>query len=79
MILYAINLWEDVVFDILIIIIALVLFAVLAFRRVSAIILGPLISIFVILMSGLPMFDTMIGPYMDAAGGYVEKFFLVFL
>ena len=65
-------------FDILIIIIALVLFAVLAFRRVSAIILGPLISIFVILMSGLPMFDTMIGPYMDAAGGYVEKFFLVF-
>ncbi|SHJ47886.1 H+/gluconate symporter [Dethiosulfatibacter aminovorans DSM 17477] len=65
-------------FDILIIVISLVLFSVLAFRRVSAIILGPLISVFLIVFARLPMFDTMIGPYMTAAGGYVQKFFLVF-
>lgn len=64
--------------DIWIIIIALVLFTILAFKRVSALILGPLVSLFVIVCSKLPMFDTMLGPYMNAAANYVEKFFLVF-
>lgn len=64
--------------DILIIVIALVLFTILAFKRVSALILGPLVSLFVIVCSRLPMFDTMLGPYMSAAANYVEKFFLVF-
>lgn len=65
-------------FDILVLVIALILFSLLAFKRVSAIILGPIISIFVIVCSRLPMFDTMLGPYMQAAAGYIEKFFLVF-
>lgn len=65
-------------FQILILIVALVLFSVLAFKKVSAIILGPVISIFVIVFARLPMFETMLGPYMKAAAGYVEKFFLVF-
>ncbi len=65
-------------FDILILIVALILFSVLAFKRVSAIILGPVISIFVIVAARLPMFESMLGPYMQAAAGYVEKFFLVF-
>lgn len=65
-------------FDILILIIALVLFSLLAFKKVSAIILGPVLSIFVIVCAKLPMYDTMLGPYMQAAGGYIQKFFLVF-
>lgn len=65
-------------FDIWILIIALVLFTVLAFKRVSALILGPLVSIFVIVCAKMPVFDTLLGPYMGAAANYVEKFFLVF-
>ncbi|MDK2867354.1 MAG: hypothetical protein PWP51_2133 [Clostridiales bacterium] len=65
-------------FDILILIIALILFSLLAFKRVSAIILGPILSIFVIVCAKLPMYDTMLGPYMQAAAGYIQKFFLVF-
>ncbi|WP_432408519.1 GntP family permease [Wukongibacter sp. M2B1] len=65
-------------FDILILILALILFSVLAFRRISAIILGPVVSIFVIVLARLPMFETLLGPYMIAAAGYIQKFFLVF-
>jgi H+/gluconate symporter-like permease len=65
-------------FDILILIVALILFSLLAFKRVSAIILGPVLSIFVIVCARLPMYDTMLGPYMSAASGYIQKFFLVF-
>ena len=65
-------------FDILILVAALILFSVLAFRRVSAIILGPIVSIFVIVLARLPLFESILGPYMEAAAGYVQKFFLVF-
>lgn len=64
--------------DIWVLIIALVLFTILAFKRVSALILGPLVSIFVIVCERLPLFDSLLGPYMGAAANYVEKFFLVF-
>lgn len=65
-------------FDIVILVAALVLFTILAFRRVSALLLGPLVSIFVIVMARLPLADTIFGPYMESAAGYVEDFFLVF-
>lgn len=64
--------------DIMIIVIALVLFTILAFKRVSALILGPLVSLFVIVCTRLPLFDTMLGPYMISAAGYVQNYFLVF-
>lgn len=65
-------------FDVLILPFALVLFGVLAYRRISAIILGPLVTMVVIILARLPMLETMLGPYMEAASGYVKKFFLVF-
>lgn len=65
-------------FDILILVLALALFSILAFKQISAIILGPVVAMFVIVMARLPMFDTLLGPYMSAAAGYVQKFFLVF-
>ncbi|WP_026896182.1 GntP family permease [Clostridiisalibacter paucivorans] len=65
-------------FDILILVFALILFSILAFKRISAIILGPVVSIFVIVLARLPMFESLLGPYMGSAAGYIEKFFLVF-
>lgn len=65
-------------FDIWILVLGLVLFTVLAFKRISALILGPLVSIVVIILARLPLFDTLLGPYMLASADYVEKFFLVF-
>lgn len=65
-------------FDIWILVIALVLFTILAFKRVSALILGPLVSIFVIVTARLPLFDSLLGPYMESAADYVQNFFLVF-
>lgn len=65
-------------FDIMILVVALVLFSILAFKQISAIILGPVVAVFVIVMARLPMFETLLGPYMSAAAGYIQKFFLVF-
>lgn len=65
-------------FDIMILVVALALFSILAFKKISAIILGPVVAVFVIVMARLPMFETLLGPYMSAAAGYIQKFFLVF-
>lgn len=65
-------------FDILILVAAIVLFTVLAFKRISALLLGPIVSIFVIIMARLPLADTIFGAYMESAAGYVQDFFLVF-
>lgn len=65
-------------FDIWILVIALIIFTVLAFKRVSALILGPLVSVFVVIAARLPLFETISGPYMEAAADYVQKFFLIF-
>jgi H+/gluconate symporter-like permease len=58
--------------------IALILFGFLAFQKWSALILGPLLSILVAVVAGLPIFDTMLGPYMETAAGYVQNYFLIF-
>jgi len=58
--------------------IALALFGYLAFQRWSALILGPLLSMLVALVAGLPLFETMLGPYMTTTADYVKNFFLVF-
>lgn len=65
-------------FDIMILVMALVLFTILAFKRISALLLGPLVSMFVIVLTRMPLFDTLLGPYMIAAAGYVQNYFLVF-
>lgn len=58
--------------------IALIMFGYLAFQKWSALILGPLISLFVAFFAGLPLFQTMLGPYMTTAADYVKNYFLVF-
>lgn len=65
--------------DVLLVPLALVLFGVLAFKRWSAIIIGPLISLLLVVASNMPIFDSMIGPYMKGSADYVKNFFLVFM
>ena len=63
---------------ILVLIIAIALFGVLAFKQMSALILAPLVTIFVILCSGLPVLESLKGLFMPAAADYVTKYFLTF-
>lgn len=64
--------------QIAILFVALILFGVLAFQRWSALILGPLLSLLVAAFAGLPLVETMLGPYMSTAADYVKNFFLIF-
>ncbi len=65
-------------FDILILVIALILFGVLAFKQISALILAPLVAVFVIVFSGMPILDSLLGSFMPAASNYVSDYFLIF-
>lgn len=65
-------------FGILVLLIALLLFGVLAFKQISALILAPLVSIFVIVCSGLPILDSLKNLFMPNASAYVTSYFLTF-
>ena len=77
-------------FGILVLVLALVLFGVLAFLQLSALILAPLVSIFVIVCSKFPVellpegvekMTILTGLkqlFMPAASAYVTSYFLVF-
>lgn len=51
-------------FSVLVLVIAIVLFGVLAFRQMSALILAPVVTIFVIVLSGMPVLDTLLNDFM---------------
>lgn len=63
---------------ILVLIAALILFGLLAFKQISALILAPLVTIFVIVCSGLPILDSLKTLFMPAASDYVTGYFLTF-
>lgn len=65
-------------FNILILLLALVLFGVLAFKQINALILAPLVTIFVVVFSGLPILSSLKESFMPAASAYVTSYFLVF-
>ncbi len=65
-------------FGILVLLIAIILFALLAFKQLSALILAPLVTIFVVVCSGLPVLDSLKDMFMPAAANYVSSYFLVF-
>ena len=64
---------------VIIIILALVLFAVLAFKKISPLIIAPIVSLFVIIFSGLDIWGTMSGAYMQSTADFVKSYFLMFL
>jgi H+/gluconate symporter-like permease len=57
---------------------ALILFGLLAFKQINALILAPLVTIFVIVCSGLPILDSLKTLFMPAASDYVTSYFLTF-
>lgn len=69
---------------ILILGIALILFGFLAFRQISALILGPLVAIFVLVFSAIfagesiAILDGLKNSFMPSASAYVTSYFLVF-
>ena len=65
-------------FSVLILLIAIILFGLLAFRQMSALILAPVVTIFVIVLSGMPILDTLLHHFMPATSDYITKYFLIF-
>lgn len=65
-------------FDVLILVFAIALFTFLAFNRVGAAPVAALVSLITILLAGLPILDTLLGPFMEAAAGYVKSYFFIF-
>ena len=69
---------------ILVLLIAIILFAVLAFKQISALILAPLVTIFVLVFSAIfagspiAILTGLKGDFMPAAANYVSSYFLVF-
>ncbi|MCR1918341.1 GntP family permease [Frisingicoccus caecimuris] len=63
---------------ILVLVAALILFGLLAFKQINALILAPLVTIFVIVCSGLPILESLKTAFMPAASDYVTSYFLVF-
>jgi H+/gluconate symporter-like permease len=77
---------------IMILVIAFFLFAILAFRQLNALILAPIVTIFVLVCFGMPILGTLrwpepsqwdfgtglIGAFMPNASKYVTQYFLVF-
>lgn len=63
---------------ILVLLLALLLFGLLAFKQINALILAPLVTIFVIVCSGMPILSSLKELFMPAASAYVTSYFLVF-
>ena len=65
-------------FGILVLLSAIILFALLAFKQLSALILAPVVTIFVLICSGIPIMEGLQDMFMPAAADYVSKYFLTF-
>lgn len=69
---------------ILVLLVAIILFAVLAFKQISALILAPLVTVFVLVFSSLfagspvAILNGLKTDFMPAAASYVSSYFLVF-
>lgn len=65
-------------FGIIVLFIALILFGLLAFKQLNALILAPLVSIFVMVCFKMPILTSLKEAFMPAASKYVTSYFLVF-
>jgi len=63
---------------ILVLFAAIILFGVLAFKQLSALILAPIVTIFVLVCFRMPILDGLKTSFMPAAASYVTSYFLVF-
>ena len=58
---------------------AILLFGLLAFRQMSALLLATLVTIFVSVLSGMTVLETILNGFMPAAADYFMKYFVLFL
>ena len=65
-------------YHVLVLVGALLLFGVLAFRQMNALLLATLVTIFVCVLSGMPVLDTLLGGFMLAAADYFMQYFMIF-
>ena len=54
-------------YQVLVLLAAILLFGVLAFRQMSALLLATLVTIFVSVLSGMPVLDTLLHSFMPSA------------
>ncbi len=64
--------------DILILIGALIVFAVLAFKQISVLVLAPAITLVVFALMRMPVLDNMMSAFMPSAANYIGNYFLLF-
>ena len=65
-------------YHVLVLLAAILLFAVLAFRQMNALLLATLVTIFVSILSGMPVLDTLLNGFMPAAADYFMQYFMIF-
>ena len=56
----------------------ILLFAFLAYKRWSPLLLGPFVSLLLCIATQLPVLDTMLGAYMDSVVDFIKSNFFVF-
>ncbi len=64
--------------DILILIGALVAFAVLAFKQISVMVLAPAITLVVFALMRMPVLDNLLSAFMPSTANYIANYFLLF-
>jgi H+/gluconate symporter-like permease len=64
--------------QIVLILLFVLLFGFLAYRKWSPILLGPTVSLILCLVAGLPVLSTMLGPYLNSATNFIKNNFFVF-
>lgn len=60
------------------IVVSLFVLMLLAFRGVSLLIIGPVLSMIILVFSGMDIVEGMVGPYADSLGAFVGSNFLIF-
>lgn len=59
--------------------ISIFLLVFLAYKGVTPLLIGPLVTLVLCLLSSLPPLETILGPYMESSADYFMRFFLVFM
>lgn len=61
------------------IVIGLILLIILVFKRISILIAAPVSALIMVILSGMPMLDSITGPYMQGFANFTKNNFLLFL
>lgn len=65
-------------FDVFVLILAIVLFTVLAFNRFGALPMAAIVALITCILARMPILDSLMGPFMTAASSYVKNYFFIF-